>query len=125
MMLYITWGRFTCKFTVFCEGHYNIGYRTWEGNCPTKNRHKDGQHAYTWANVGKLSKTHVEIILKFAVHYTKLLRKNGQWGGGKRGGILYLNKIYDTGFGVYTPKDQRSRRTSIATTTATTTIANY
>ena len=23
-------------------------------------------------------------------------------GGGKRGGILYLKKIYDTGFGVYT-----------------------
>ena len=43
------------------------------------------------------------------MHYTKLLRKNGQWGG-KRGGILYLNKIYDTGFGVYTPQDQRSRR---------------
>ena len=47
---------------------------------------------------------------KFAVHYTKLLRKNGQWGGERGGGILYLKKIYDTGFGVYTPQDQRSRR---------------
>ena len=28
--------------------------------------------------------------------------------GGKEGGILYLKKIYDTWFGVYTPQDQRS-----------------
>ena len=33
-------------------------------------------------------------------------------GGGKEGGILYFKKIYDTGFGVYTPQDQRSRRTT-------------
>ena len=32
-------------------------------------------------------------VSEFAVHYTKLLRKNGQWGGGERGGgILYLNR---------------------------------
>ena len=34
-------------------------------------------------------------------------------GGGKEGGgILYLKKIYDTGFGVYTLQDQRSKRIS-------------
>ena len=27
---------------------------------------------------------------KFALHYTKLLRKNGQWGGGKRGGVFHI-----------------------------------
>ena len=53
-----------------------------------------------------------EDVFKFAVHYTKLLRKNGQWGGERGGGILYLNKIYKMRFGVYTPKDQRSRRTT-------------
>ena len=29
----------------------------------------------------------IEHAIKFAVHYTKLLRKNGQWGG-KEGGYL-------------------------------------
>ena len=56
--------------------------------------------------------TYLGYVFKFAVHYTKLLRKNGQWGGERGGGILYLKKIYDTGFGVYTPQDQRSRRTT-------------
>ena len=41
---------------------------------------------------------YINFVLKFAVHYTKLLRKNGQWGG-ERGGYLM---IYDTVFGVYT-----------------------
>ena len=77
-------GHYTCKFTVFCEGHYNIGYRTWEGTCPTQHRHKEGQHAYPWANVGKLSK--IRLKIRCALH--KVTTQERPVGGGKEGGYL-------------------------------------
>ena len=54
---------------------------------------KSGNMRFTWENVGVLYLLSYVIQLtyvsKFAVHYTKLLRKNGQCGGGKRG-VSYI-----------------------------------
>ena len=73
------------------------------------------QHANTCENVGVLDRLSYMMtwnMVPNSLCITQSYYARTASGGGKEGGILYLNKIYDTGFGVYTPKDQRSRRTT-------------
>ena len=56
-------------------------------------------YAYTLANVGGIRRS----LLQNSLCITQSYYARTASGGGKEGGgILYLKKIYDTGFGVYT-----------------------
>ena len=103
----------------FFDGILDGHVRGWAGD---KSTPKVGQHAIHLGKRGCFVLTILCYLANICVQIRPALHKvttqERSVGGGKEGGgILYLNKIYDTGFGVYTPKDQRSRRT--------TTITNY
>ena len=67
---------------------------------------KIGQHAYTLENVGELDRLCCIMtwnMVQNSLCITQSYYARTASGGGKEGGgILYLKKIYDTGFGVYT-----------------------
>ena len=93
MLLNIPTYAYTLANAVFFKGCYSFGGGSWGGVGRALHRHKNRS---TRVYIGKrwcfgpiTLYNDMEYGPKFAVHYTKLLRKNGQWGG-ERGGVSYI-----------------------------------
>ena len=97
----------------FFDGVLDGHVRGWAGD---KSTPKVGQHAIHLGKRGCFVLTILCYLANICVQIRCALHKVTTQelpveGGKEGGGILYLNKIYKMRFGVYTPKDQRSRRT--------------